>query len=151
MSGDSRETCETIARSLDIEHIRAEVVPSACGEEVKRVAETGARVAVLGHVGLDDPALGAAGVAIALGAAGSASAEHEIALASDDLRDAALSLAIAKRTRIEARVGFALSAIPPALGVLIVALGVLPPAFVPIAGLIGGVMGVLHGRATTRA
>jgi cation transport ATPase len=150
MSGDSRETCEAIARSLDIEHIRPEVAPGATADEVKRVAETGGSVAVFGHTGLDDAALGAANVAVALGAAGSAQAEQEVALASDDLRDAALSLALARRTRIEARVGFGLAAIPPTLGTLIVALGVLPPAFVPLAALIGGAMGVLHGRAASR-
>ncbi len=150
MSGDSRETCEAIARSLDIEHIRPEVAPGATADEVKRVAETGGSVAVFGHTGLDDAALGAANVAVALGAAGSAQAEQEVAIASDDLRDAALSLALARRTRIEARVGFGLAAIPPTLGTLVVALGVLPPAFVPLAALIGGAMGVLHGRAASR-
>ncbi len=150
MSGDSRETCEAIARSLDIEHVRPEVAPSDRAEEVKRIGETGESVAVLGHADLDDAALSAAHVAVALAAAGSASAEHDVALAGGDLRDAALALALARRTRIEARVGFALAAVPPALGVLVVALGVLPPAFIPIAALLGGAMGVLHGRAIDR-
>jgi cation transport ATPase len=150
MSGDSRETCEAIARSLDIEHIRPEVLPDERGEEIKRLAETGSSVAVIGHQGLDDGALGAADVAIALSAAGSPGGEFEIALASDDVRDAALALALARRTRIEARVGFGLAAIPAVLGVAIVALGILPPAFVPIASLLGGAMGVLHGRTLDR-
>jgi Cu+-exporting ATPase len=135
LSGDARETCEAIARSLDIDHIRPEVLPDDRATEVKRIAESGASVAVLGHVGLDDPALGAADVAIALSSAGR-SAEHEVALAS--------------RTRTEARVGFGLAAIPPALGSFVVALGVLPPVFVPLAALIGGAMGVVHGRSLDR-
>jgi P-type E1-E2 ATPase len=149
MSGDSRETCEAIARSLDIEQVRPEVLPGERAEEVKRVAETGESVAVIGHAGLDDSALTAANVAVALAAAGSSSGEYDVALASDDLRDAALALALAKRTRVEARVGFGLAAIPPTLGVLIVAVGVLPPAFIPIAALLGGVVGVAHGRLTS--
>jgi len=150
MSGDSRETCEAIARSLDIEHIRPEVPAGATAEEVKRVVEMTGSLAVFGHVGLDDAALGAANVGVALGAAGIATAEQEVTLASDDLRDAALSLALARRTRALARVGFGLAAIPPAIGAVIVAFGVLPPAFVPLAALIGGAMGVLHGRAVSR-
>ncbi len=150
MSGDSRETCEAIARSLDVEHLRADVLPQDRGEEVKRIAESGESVAVFGHTPLDDVALGAANVSIALGAAGAASAEHDIALASDDLRDGALALVVARRTRVEARVGFGLAAIPPALGVLIVAVGLLPPAFVPIASLLGAVVAVLHIRGTAR-
>jgi hypothetical protein len=57
---------------------------------------------------------------------------------------------VARRTRVEARVGFGLAAIPPALGVLIVAVGLLPPAFVPIASLLGAVVAVLHIRGTAR-
>jgi Cu+-exporting ATPase len=150
MSADSRETCDSIARSLDIEHVRAEVLPSERSEEVKRLAETGASVAVLGHPGLDEDALGAADVAVALGSAGSPSEEYDVALASDELRDAALALALARRTLLDARVGFGLAAIPPALGAALVALGVLPPAFVPIAGLMGGAMAVAHGHQLDR-
>lgn len=150
MSGDSRETCEAIGRSLDIEHIRPEVLPSERADEIKRLAETGSSVAVIGHHGVDEAALGAADVAIALSSAGSASGDFEVALASDDVRDAALALALARRTRIEARVGFGLAAIPAVIGVAIVALGILPPAFVPIASLLGGAMGVLHGRTLDR-
>ncbi|MBK8940505.1 MAG: HAD-IC family P-type ATPase [Polyangiaceae bacterium] len=150
MSGDSRETCDAIARSLDIEHVRAEVLPQDRAEEVKRVAESGESVAVLGHAPVDGAALGAADVSVALAAAGVATNEHDIDLASDDLRDAALALALAKRTRVEARVGFGLCAIPPVLGVLVVALGVLPPVYVPIAAFLGGVVGVVHGRGSER-
>lgn len=150
MSGDSRETCEAIARSLDIEHIRPEVLPSERADEVKRLAETGSSVAVIGHHPIDEGALGAADVAIALGSAGAPGGEFEVALASDDVRDAALALALARRTRIEARVGLGLAAIPAVIGVAIVALGILPPAFVPIASLLGGAMGVLHGRTLDR-
>ncbi len=151
MSGDSRETCDAIARSLDIEHVRAEVLPQERAEEVKRVVESGESVAVIGHSPVDDQALAAADVSVALAGAGAATSEHDIDLASDDLRDAALAIALAKRTRVEARVGFGLAAIPPALGVLVVALGILPPAFVPIASFLGGLVGVIHGRALDRS
>lgn len=151
MSGDSRETCDAIARSLDIEHVRAEVLPQDRSDEVKRISEGGESVAVLGHAPLDDSALGAADVSVALASAGAASNEHDIDLASDDLRDAALALALAKRTRVEARVGFGLAAMPAALGVVVVSLGILPPVFVPIASFLGGVVGVIHVRALERS
>ncbi|MFO0550212.1 MAG: HAD-IC family P-type ATPase [Polyangiaceae bacterium] len=151
MSGDSRETCDAIARSLDLEHVRAEVLPQDRGDEVKHIVESGEHVAVLGHAKVDDNALAAGDVSVALGAAGAAAGEHDVALASEDLRDAALALALAKRTRIEARTTFGLTSIPPALGVLIVALGILPPAFVPIASFIGGVIAMIQGRASKSA
>lgn len=150
MSGDSRDTCEAISRSLDIEHIRPEVLPSERAEEIKRLAEGGSSVAVLGHGGIDDEALRAADVAIGLGSAGSAAGEFEVALASDDVRDAALSIALARRARAEARLAFALAALPAVVGIAVVSLGVLPAVFVPVASLVGGAMGVLHGKTLDR-
>jgi cation transport ATPase len=146
LSADAQDTCDAIAHSLDIEHVRAEIPNGERAEEVRKLSDAGEAVAVIGHPGVDDVALGAAGVSIALGAAGSASREYDVALASDDLRDAALALALARRSRVEARVSFGLSALPPVLGVGVVALGVLPASFVPIAALLGGVVGVLHSR-----
>jgi cation transport ATPase len=146
LSADAQDTCDAIAHSLDIEHVRAEIPNAERAEEVRKLSEAGESVAVIGHPGVDDVALGAAGVSIALGAAGSASREYDVALASDDLRDAALALALARRSRVEARVSFGLVALPPVLGVGVVALGVLPASFVPIAALLGGIVGVLHSR-----
>ncbi|WP_437622781.1 HAD-IC family P-type ATPase [Sorangium sp. So ce1151] len=147
MSGDARETCEAIGRSLDIDHIRPEVLPADRGAEVRRLIDAGTSVAVLGHGGVDDAALGAADVSVALGAAGSAPADFSVVLASDDVRDAALSLALAHRTRIEARVGLALSVAPALVGAAVISAFVLPPAYAPIASLLGGVMAVVHARA----
>ncbi|WP_437485119.1 HAD-IC family P-type ATPase [Sorangium sp. So ce1014] len=147
MSGDARETCEAIGRSLDIDHIRPEVLPADRGAEVRRLIDAGTSVAVLGHAGVDDAALGAADVSVALGAAGSAPADFSTVLASDDVRDAALSLALAHRTRLEARVGLALSVAPALVGAAVISAFVLPPAYAPIASLLGGVMAVVHARA----
>ncbi|WP_437676424.1 HAD-IC family P-type ATPase [Sorangium sp. So ce131] len=147
MSGDARETCEAIGRSLDIDHIRPEILPAERGAEVRRLIDAGTSVAVLGHAGVDDAALGAADVSVALGAAGSAPADFAVVLASDDVRDAALSLALAHRTRLEARVGLALSVAPALVGAAVISAFVLPPAYAPIASLLGGMMAVVHARA----
>jgi cation transport ATPase len=71
-------------------------------------------------------------------------------LASDDVRDAALSLALAHRARAEARTGLALAAGPAFFGAIAIAFGVLPPAFAPLAALVGAVMAVTHVRALDR-
>lgn len=151
MSGDARETCEAIGRSLDIDHVRPEVLPQDRAAEVKSLLEAGASVAVFGHPGADDAALAAADVAIALDAAGSATGDYAVCLASNDVRDAALALALAKRTRAEARVGVALSVVPALIGAAAASIGVLPPAYAPIASLLGGAVAVLHARSLARA
>lgn len=149
LAGDARETCEAIGRSLDIDHIRPEVLPAHRGVEVRRLVEAGMSVAVLGHATVDELALGAADVAVVLRAAGSTPGEFAVTLASDDVRDGALALALAHRTRLEARVGLGLSVGPALLGAGIISFGFLPPAYAPIASLLGAAMAVAHARRST--
>ena len=150
LSGDARETCETIARALDIDHVRPEVLPADRAGEVRRLVEAGARVAVIGRPAVESAALAAADVSVALGAAGASPSEWSIALADDDVRDAALSITLAHRTRAEAQTAVILAVAPGVIGALAVAFGFLPPVFAPLAGLVGGAVAMLHARATSR-
>ena len=75
LSGESRETCNTIGRALDIDHLRPEVLPGDRRAEVLALGEGGSVVSVIGHPSADDQALGAAGVAVAMGAAGATPGE----------------------------------------------------------------------------
>ena len=148
LSGDSRETCEAIGRALDVEHVRPEVLPTDRGEEIRRLSEGGAIVAVLGRSPADDVALSAADVSVALGAAGSSSAEWSVQLASDDVRDAAYSLRIAHKTRAEARLGLGLALAPGAFVALAVAFTLLPPVLAPLAAFAGSIAALVRLRST---
>ncbi|MFK7985743.1 MAG: HAD family hydrolase [Sandaracinaceae bacterium] len=99
LSGDHRGTIEALAAQLDITHVKAELLPEERGKEVKRLRETGGVVAVVGRSGRDDMALEAADVAVVLGAAGAADGERAVSLTSDDVRDAAAALWLARATR----------------------------------------------------
>jgi len=146
LSGEARETCETIGRALDIEHVRPEVLPADRGAEVRALGDGGSVVAVLGHVPGDDGALGAADVAVAMAAACSTPGEWAVALASDDVRDAALALAIPHVTRVRVRTAIALGAVPGLVALLAVGFGVAPLAVAPLAALVGAVAVALHAR-----
>jgi cation transport ATPase len=149
LSGDARETCEALGRALDIEHVRPELLPTERGEEIRRLADGGATVAVVGRSPGDDAALSAADVAIALGAAGSSAGEWSVQLASDDARDAAYAVRLAHRCRSEGRMGMTLTLGPGIGGALAVAFGVAPPSIAPIAALLGTLAAV--GRLRARA
>lgn len=136
LSGEARDTCETIARALDIEHVRPEILPSDRGAEVRALADGGRVVAALGHTSSDDGALGAADVAVAMEAAGHAPGEWAVSLASDDVRDAALSLTIPRACRDRARTAVIIGGLTQAFGALGVAFGILPPAVVPVASVV---------------
>ncbi len=147
LSGDSRETCETIGRTLDIDHVRPEVLPADRGAEIRRLAEAGSRVAVFGR-SADALALTAADVAVALDAAGASSGDWAVSLVGDDIRDAALALTLAHRARADARTALALALAPGVVGALVIAFGLLPPVFAPLSGLVGGALAALHARTT---
>jgi P-type E1-E2 ATPase len=124
LSGESRETCETIARALDIDHVRPEVLPADRAPEVRALAEGGQVVAALGHPTSDDGALGAADVAVAMGAAGRPAGEWGVALASDDVRDAALALSVAHTARDRAIAVLAAGIAPGVVALLALGFGV---------------------------
>ncbi|MGH7284883.1 MAG: HAD-IC family P-type ATPase, partial [Polyangiaceae bacterium] len=128
MTGEARETCETIARALDIDHVRPEVPPHERGAQVKALREGGHVVATIGHPDADDGALGAADVAVAMGAAGATPGEWSIALASHDVRDAAFALKLARGLRDRVRTALVIGFAPSALMALGLAFGALPLA-----------------------
>jgi Cu+-exporting ATPase len=146
LSGEARETCETIGRALDIEHVRPEVLPADRGGEVRALSEGGSVVAVVGHPARDDGALAAADVAVAMGAAGSTPGEWAVALAADDVREAAMALAIPRAARDRARVAMALGLTPCALALLAISFGIAPLAVAPLAALTGAIAVAVHAR-----
>ncbi|MEZ4437648.1 MAG: HAD family hydrolase [Polyangiaceae bacterium] len=139
MSADARETCEALGRALDIDHLRPEVSVEEQEDAVGRVADTGATVAVLGHTPHDDAALGAAAASVVLGAAGTDRDDFSATLASDDVRDAALAIALAQRTWSQTVTILVLLLVPVLFGVLVVTAGLLPPEYAPLAQLVGAV------------
>jgi len=149
--GQEHETCEALGRSLDIEHIRPEVPDGERAAAIKRIQDTGATVAVIGRPETAEDALAAADASVALAAAGSAPDDHSVSLVSDDARDAALALALARRTQQQAAQVLGLVLGPAVLGALVVAAGLLPPEYAPLAALLGTAAAVAHLLATDRA
>jgi Cu+-exporting ATPase len=149
LSGEARDTCETIARALDIEHVRPEILPADRGAEVRALADGGRVVAALGHPSSDDGALGAADVAVAMTAAGAAPGEWGVALASDDVRDAALALTVPRACRERAKVAVLVGAAAQGVPLLGIAFGVAPPGLAPVAAVLAAAVVVALVREPT--
>jgi cation transport ATPase len=147
LSGDTRETSEALGRAVDIDHIRPEVLPADRGEEIRRLADGGATLAVLGRSPRDDAALSAALVSVALGAAGSSVAEWGVQLASDDVRDGAFALRLAHDSRKNAQLGLALALVPGVTAALFMVLGIVPAFALPLTALAGSSVAIARLRA----
>ncbi len=136
LSGDHRGTVESLARGVDVDNVKAELVPDERVAEVRRLRDVGGRVCVIGRPDLDRDVLGAADVPLQLGAAGAPESERGVSLATDDLRDASAALWIARaasRDALRASIG-AIAA--GAVLILIGALGLAAPGIVAILALV---------------
>ena len=141
LTGDSRATAETVARTLGIDDVRAEVLPADKATEVRRLEEQGRRVAMVGDGVNDAPALAAATVGIAIGAGTDVAIETAgVILMKDDPADVPAALVLARRVhrKIKQNLFWAaiynLIAIPLAAGVLYPSLGILlKPAWAALA------------------
>lgn len=137
LGGGSRATMEAIAAQLDVSNLRPEVSRDDRAAVVRGMSEIGNGVVVIGRPARDGAALAAADAAISLEAAGGGGGETAVALASDDLRDAAAALSLARGARERA-----LRVI--ALGIGGAGAGAFAAAAIPSAGMIG----VLGAAAT---
>jgi cation transport ATPase len=146
LSGDSRETTEAVGRSIDIEHVRPELLASQRGEEVSKLSDGGAVVAVVGKSPIDDVALAAADVSVALGAPAATNAEWSVGLVTDDVRDAARAIRIAHRAKDDAKKLLAACLVPAGTVALAAAFGLLPAAMAPVAALAGTLGACLKSR-----
>jgi Cd2+/Zn2+-exporting ATPase len=112
LTGDSRRTVELLAERLPVTEIHAELLPE---DKVRLVGDLRTRFGSVGMVGdgvNDAPALAAADVGIAMGAAGSDAALEtaDVALMGDDLSKVAALVQLGRATlrNIKANIAIAL-------------------------------------------
>ncbi|MEO6331307.1 MAG: heavy metal translocating P-type ATPase [Gemmatimonadaceae bacterium] len=113
LTGDNRRTAEAVAASIGIDEVHAELLPDQKVAFVRDLEERGERVAFVGDGVNDAPALAAASVGIAMGAAGTdvALETADIALMADDLSKLATAITLSRRTRriVQQNVWFAIA------------------------------------------
>ncbi len=99
LSGDSRQVAEAVAQQLGGMEVIAEVLPDEKQNVIRRLQESGERVAMVGDGINDAPALTRADVGISLGSGTDASMESsDIVLMSDELDKVQQSVALSRRT-----------------------------------------------------
>ncbi len=118
LTGDNERAARAIGAEVGVDEVYANLSPSGKAERVRELARTTGHVAMVGDGVNDAPALAAATVGVAMGAAGTdvALETADVALMSDDLELLVYGLSLARRNRRIVRQNLALSAI--VIGVL---------------------------------
>ena len=100
LTGDNKETARAVAEHLALDAYHAELLPDDKVRVVREMVTSGQRVAFVGDGVNDAPALAAATVGIAMGAAGTdvALETADIALMADDLSHLPFAIRISKKT-----------------------------------------------------
>jgi Cu+-exporting ATPase len=129
LTGDNRTTAETVAKTLDIADVHAEVLPAQKSAIVTKFRNEGRIVAMAGDGINDAPALAAADVGIAMGTGTDVAMESaDVVLVKGDLRGIVRTRRLSRATIRNIRQNLFFAFAYNVLGVPIAA-GVLYPVF----------------------
>ncbi|WP_042573659.1 heavy metal translocating P-type ATPase [Rhodococcus sp. MEB064] len=134
LTGDNPATAAAVAAELGIDEWRAEVMPEDKLDVVRELQEAGHVVAVVGDGTNDAPALAAADIGIAMGAAGTDVAVEtaDVALAGDDLARLLDVRSLGRRSVAVIRQNYGMSIAVNAIGLAVSAGGALSPVLAAI-------------------
>ncbi len=158
ITGDRLETAKSIASTVGIQNVLAEVLPNDKAAQIKKLQDEGKIVAMTGDGVNDAIALAQADVGIALGSGTDVSVESgDIVLVKDDLLDVVTGIQLGKGTMTKIKQGFFWALIyniillPIAAGLLYPSLGlVLRPEFAGLAMALSSVSVVTNALSLNR-
>ncbi|HXV85797.1 MAG TPA: heavy metal translocating P-type ATPase [Gemmatimonadales bacterium] len=127
LSGDSKVAANLVARDVGIERVVAEVAPGDKVDEIKRLQQDGAVVAMVGDGLNDAPALAQADVGFSLGTGTDVAVEaSDITLIRGDLRSVVTAIELSRRTMSTIRWNLVFAFVYNVLGIPLAA-GILYP------------------------
>ena len=152
VTGDREPVAKRVASEINCEEVVAECLPQNKVEFVKKVKESGWKVAVIGDGVNDAPALASGDVGIAMGAAGSEVAIHSatIALMNSDLRRLPFLVRLSRATRVVINQNFMIGVVFIIGGLSLAAFGYLNPIVAAIMHNAGSIMVIFNSARLVR-
>jgi Cd2+/Zn2+-exporting ATPase len=147
LTGDNRRTAEAVGRTLGIDAVYAELKPEDKVRVIEELRTKHGHVAMVGDGINDAPALAAATVGIAMGAAGTDAAIEaaDVALMADDIEKVAHAVRLGRRARRISRQNIAFSLVVLAVLVPSAVLGLFGVAVAVIAHEVSELLAVANG------
>ena len=128
LSGDNQRAAQAIAQQVGIDHVIADVLPDEKAAEIKKLQQTGRKVAMVGDGINDAPALATADIGMAIGTGTDIAMESaDLTLMQGDLNKIVDAILISKQTMKNIRQNLFWAFAYNSLGIPIAAMGLLAP------------------------
>lgn len=151
VSGDNQHTAQAIARQVGIRHVLAEVLPEGKADIIKKLQQSGKKVAMVGDGMNDAPALATADIGMAIGTGTDIAMESaDITLMRGELTSIVDAIDISRRTMKNIRQNLFWALAYNSLGIPVAAMGFLAPWLAGAAMALSSVSVVLNALRLQR-
>lgn len=150
LTGDTEAVARSIAGSIGIDDVRAQLLPADKVAEVEKLQKAGRRVAMVGDGINDGPALIQSDVGIAVGAGTDVAIESAgVVMLGDRIRDIAGAIVLGRASYQTMRVNVALAVFANVIGIMLAAAGFITPV-VAIVFILTSIVAILANTLRIR-